>query len=171
MRQGPCAAMLSAMPVVEHCGVSASARRGHERDGCDRTAKGCRASVALQCGLGPLQPCGIVATRVAGPVLGIVDDAGEQAARLLAVVGLRLCHQPFGVEAASGRVIPAFHGTLERGAGAGRLGGCQCLRVEQGLFRLAAHICVAGEQAVQRLHRKRGVPGIEAGTGEANGLN
>ncbi len=100
-------------------------------------------------------------------MLGIVDDAGEQAAGLLAIVGLRLRHQPFGVEAASGRIVPAFHGALECGAGAGGLGGCQCLRVKQRLFRLAAHVRVACEQAVQRLHRKRSVPGLEAGTGKA----
>lgn len=81
-----------------------------------------------------------MAARVARPVLGIVDDAGEQAAGLLAIVGLRLRHQPFGVEAASGRIVSAFHGALERGAGAGGLGSRQCLRVKQGLFRLAAHI-------------------------------
>lgn len=81
-----------------------------------------------------------MAARVARPVLGIVDDAGEQAAGLLAIVGLRLRHQPFGVEAASGRIVSALHRALECGAGAGCLGGRQCLRVKQRLFRLAAYI-------------------------------
>lgn len=65
--------MLSAMSVVQVCRLSASARRGCERGGCDRFAKGRQASVALQRGLSPLQPCGIVAPCVARPMLGIVD--------------------------------------------------------------------------------------------------
>ena len=102
--------------------------------GCHRIAnKGRQASVAFQRNLAPLQPRGIVAARVARPVLGIVDDAGEQAAGLLAVVGLRLRHQPFGVEAAGSRIgygadkpklkaflqkihaRPAYQRALERG--------------------------------------------------------
>lgn len=61
-----------------------------------------------------------MAARVARPVLGIIDDAGEQTAGLLAVVGLRLRHQPLGVEAASGRIVSAFHRALECDAGAGK---------------------------------------------------
>jgi len=105
--------MLLAMSVVQACGLSASARRDHERGGYDRIAKGRQASVALQCGFGPLQLGGIVAARVARPVLGIVDDAGEQAAGLLAVGGLRLFHQALGVEASGGRIASAFRSTLE----------------------------------------------------------
>lgn len=134
---------------------------------CSSLSPAAGSSVASQRSLGSLQPSGIVAARVARPVLGIVDNAGEQAAGLLAVVGLRLRHQPFGVEAAGSRIVSAFQGALECGAGSGGLRGCQCLRVQQGLFRLAAHVRVACEQAVQRLHRKLGLPGIEAGTGKA----
>lgn len=93
-------------------------------------AKGRQVSEALQRDLGPLQPGGIVAARVARPVLGIFDDAGEQAASLLTVDGLRLRHQPFGIEAAGGRIVSTFHSTLKRGAGIWRLSGCQCLRIE-----------------------------------------
>lgn len=98
---------------------------------------------------------------------GIVDDAGEQAAGLLTVAGLRLCHQPFGEQAASGRVISAFHRTFECGAGFRCLGRGQCLRMQQGLFRFAASARVAGEQAVQRLSSERGMPGVEARAGQA----
>ncbi|WP_159092045.1 hypothetical protein [Stenotrophomonas sp. ZAC14D2_NAIMI4_7] len=45
----------------------------------------------------PFMPDGIVAARVARPVLGIVPDAGEQAADLFAVGGL--CHQLSGIDA------------------------------------------------------------------------
>lgn len=110
MRRAPCTAMLSAMSAGQAWRVSASDRRGCKRGEYDRIAKACQTSVALQRGSGPLQPCGIVAARVARPVLRIVDDAGEQAAGLLTIVGLRLCHQPFGVQAAGGRYSPGVLG-------------------------------------------------------------
>ncbi len=55
MKLEPCAPMLSAMSVVQVCRLSASARRGCERGGCDRFAKSRQASVALQGHLGLLQ--------------------------------------------------------------------------------------------------------------------